>query len=241
MKQFYGLIMLASCLLFSGCAMEVTTQQSDIISEYMSSTLLKNTKGYEDELYNPDDIKEKEQGDVAVDDGEEGSEDSLEEENTEDTTLEVDTDSSKEPDVIEEVQYTFDELIQELGYDDFSVEYAKSTLYDAYPNINSYYTIEPSKGNSLFVVSFDVTNTSKKSQRLNLMLSQFTYQLHVNGKTYTPMLTLLSEDLQYIDMEFGSKESKQAVVVFDVEKDIDISETELVVSYGDKSTIIHIK
>jgi len=92
------------------------------------------------------------------------------------------------------------------------------------------------------VASFLAKNISDKEKTLNLSNSKVLYQLDINvGTVYKPLLTLLENDLQYIDITIGAGKNKTVLLVFEVSKDIDISNINLIASKDDRTEIIEFK
>jgi hypothetical protein len=92
------------------------------------------------------------------------------------------------------------------------------------------------------VASFTATNKKKSKNTLNLSKEEVLYQLDINvGTVYKPQFTLLENDLQYIDLAFKGGESKTVLLVFEISKEADISNINLIISKEDRSEIIEIK
>jgi hypothetical protein len=252
------MILLYSVIL-TGCAKEITNHQSDILAEYMAGTVLKNAVGYEQELIYPDEAT-KDVADSSTDEDKEEIADSQEahtqtsnnsvqvvEEQSGATVVNNTTTNNNQTDNNQtdhnQIDYNIDYvgLIEELGYNNFDISYSDFDFYEKYPNDNNYYSLETTKAKQLLVLTFDITNLSQKSQNLNLLESNINYQLDNSGLIYNPMITMLMDDIQYINLDFAAKETKKAVIVFEVLKDIDISNTNLIIFYQNKTTIIDIK
>lgn len=68
------------------------------------------------------------------------------------------------------------------------------------------------------------------------------YQLDVNvGTIYKPLLTLLKNDLQYFDITLKPGQSEKALLVFEISKDRDAANINLLISRENRSKIIEIK
>lgn len=239
MKKLYIIIILVYSLILTGCAKEITVQQSDILAEYMAGTVLKNTVGYEKELIYPEEVT----NDVTENSSNEGEEEAANSQKpntqTPNNTTVVNNTTTGTIQNNNNVDYVG--LIEELGYNNFSITYSNYDTYNKYPNDNNYYSLETTKAKKLLVLTFDIKNLSNKSQNLNLLESNIKYQLDNNGVMYNPMITMLMDDIQYINLDFAANESKKAVIVFEVLKDIDITNTNLIIFYQNKTTIIDIK
>ena len=58
---------------------------------------------------------------------------------------------------------------------------------------------------------------------------------------YKPLFALLENNLQYINLKVNAGEKVPAVLIFEVTRDIDMSDINLIVSRGSRTEIIEIK
>jgi hypothetical protein len=150
------------------------------------------------------------------------------------TSTESETDETQK-------EYTLTEVIGEKNFD---IEYTDYEVADTYPEDtdSTYFSLTPREGNQLIVVSFIVKNKTDKEKTLNLSKLKILYQLEVNkGTVYKPSLTLLENDLQYIDIKVASGKSEPVLLIFEASKENDMSNIKLLISKDDKSEIIEIK
>ncbi len=234
-------------IMLTGCTQLVvlTEEESDILSEYMAETVLKHEKNYKEALIYPEDTTE----DIADSEKKEVNKSEVATDtkgNIEPVSEYVNSDdklTTLENTIGDETNYMVSDmnLSDELGNGKFEISYANYKLYDSYPtkSKNNYFSLETTEGRKLLVVSFDIKNLTKKTQKINLIKSGFEYTLN-NGSnvTYIPKLTLLLNDIQYLDIEVPAGKTKEAVLVFDVLQDIDISKCNLVVSNQEKNALI---
>jgi hypothetical protein len=61
------------------------------------------------------------------------------------------------------------------------------------------------------------------------------------GTVYKPLLTLLENDLQYIDITIEAGKTETVLLVFEVSKDVEISEINLIALKDERTEIIEIK
>jgi hypothetical protein len=220
----------------------MTEQESNIMAEYMAGVVLKHS-GYKETLVYPEskktlDVQEVNSG---LDTGSTQAPTtpttpttSPAQSPTTSETLAENQNPTKDP--ITQLE-SFNDLIKNK---DFDVKYADFALLDKYPSKSSdYFDLEPNSGNKLFVVKFNVTNLSDKTKIFNLIDQSLNYKLDNNsGNSYAPMKTLLTNDLQFINVNIAAGDSYNAVVVFEVPKDIDITKINLNISKADKTTTI---
>lgn len=241
MKRLKLVLILLLSFTLTGCIQKfnVADEQSDAIAEYMAGMLLENDKDYEQDLIPMEDLNtdnSDEDSETSNDDNDaSAAEDTATENNSDENTV-SNADSTEDKD-----SYTLSEVI---GKKYFNIEYKGYKLTESYPEDpeNTYFTISPRSGYELLVITFTAKNTSSKEKKFDLSKTDVNYQLDINvGTIYKPQFTLLENDLRYFDMSIKGEKSKEAVLVFEVTKDIDISNINLIVSNADKSKILEIK
>lgn len=236
MKRFKLAIIISLMLSLTGCIQkyELTGQQSDAAAEYMAALLLETDEDYKRELIPIEELQE---------DNEEAQEDRTEEEDPTPTAnpLEGDSAGNGSDDTDTEKVYTISEVI---GKDDFDIKYTGYELTASYPKKteDTYFSIDARQGYQLLVASFTATNKTDRKKTLNLSKEDIMYQLDINvGTIYKPQFTVLENNLQYIDMDFKGGESKTVLLIFEISKDTDLSNINLIISKDDKSEIVEIK
>lgn len=71
----------------------------------------------------------------------------------------------------------------------------------------------------LFVVAFQLRNTSSKKRSVNLMKRNIEYPLEIDGATYQLGLNLLEgNDMKYLKLSLAPGEKKKAVLVYNIPK-----------------------
>lgn len=245
MRKIMFIIVMICGFMLTGCVqmVELTDQESDMITEYMAGVVLKHDANYDNSLTNPEDaLNNQEEGSGDVSATNIGSEKlvSLDLKATTDDSDSIKTMNSIELESKEVVKDM--DLTEQMGNGDFSITYSDYGLYDSYNNDNNYFTLEASKGRQLLIVTFDIKNLSNKSKKFNLINSDFNYQLDINiGTIYKPMMTLIVNDIQYINLDIAAGETRKAIIVFDVLRNDNTSDVNLIVSNQDKTTILEMK
>lgn len=231
MKRARILIVLLLIFSLTGCIKEYnyTEEQSDSAAEYMAGKLLEQDDDYDEALI------------------------PIEEISTEPIVTDIPTtDSTQNTDAVPAVtgtaevtetkkEYTLSEVI---GNENFDLKYEGYDITDNYPDDsnNTYFTVTPGKGNQLAIVTFILKNKTEKKKTLNLTKADIQFQLDINGdKVYEPSLSLIENDLQYIDITLKGKEKKQVLLVFEIKKEKEISDISLTASQGKKSMAIVMK
>jgi hypothetical protein len=238
MKRLRLASILLLALSLTGCMQkyEFTEQQSSSAAEYMAGLLLKSDKNYEMNLVSVADM-------ISVD--------TTNGQNTPTLILPMDNDNNSETDEKAldsgetsgsgSKEYTLTEVIDDKN---FNIQYLSYQITDEYPKDkkSSYFSLTPNEGDQLFVVSFSVKNISDKDATLNLSKSKIQYQLDVNEDiVYKPSLTLLENDMQYINMDVKKGKEETMLLIFEISKKADISKINLNVSNNEKTEIIEIK
>lgn len=218
-------------LLLTGCIKEypLSEVQTDAVAEYMAGRLLMEDKNYLASLLTYEEIIE--------------FEDNIQEDN-------LVPKPTKAPDVvndnednapIKDVNYTLSEVI---GVPNFDILYSSYKLVDTYPEdeSNLVFSLDPRPGHQLLVLNFTIENITDKNEVIDLSLSTIQYQLDINvGSIYKPQLALLENNLQYINLNLKAGEKIPAVLIFEVARDIDLSDIKLIISKDSRSEIVEIK
>lgn len=236
MKRLKLILVMILTFSVTGCINEydLTEEQSDAVAEYAAGILLINDDMYDQKLIPMDEYE------TDFDTGFDFSDDSS-------TSLPDDAGSSEDAENDEgnasdsKNKYTLSEVI---GNNNLDIRYKEYMLTPSYPKTpeSDAFSLDARTGYQLLVMSFDVTNTTNKDQRLDLSDAGINYQLDVNaGTIYKPELTFQENDLRFIDITVKSKKTIQALLIFEVNKNEEISGMNLLASKGSKSEIIKIK
>lgn len=157
------------------------------------------------------------------------------------TSSNKDSNSTKESNSTKNDTVTKELSINDIvNYKNFSIQYLNYKVLNSYQSKmnGTYFNLEPDTGSKLLVVHFNIKNISDKTGEFNLIGKQLQYKLSDSNKDYLPMLTLLNEDLQYIDITIKPGKTYNAVIVFEVPKNIDKSKISLNVSKNTKTANI---
>lgn len=240
MKRLFILIICILGITLTGCMKDypLTETQTDIVAEYMASRLLEDDKKYSPSLIAHQAILEIDEitpeDDILPEPTEipEVSEDNMDDR--------ADTNGSSSDTTIE-IQYTLSEVI---GDSNFDIQYTGYKFADTYPEdeSNLVFSVDPRAGYQLLVVDFTIENISDSDKTIDLSKASIQYQLDINvGTIYKPQLALLENNLQYINLNVKAGVKITAVLIFEVTKDIDMSDINLIVSRDARTEIIEIK
>lgn len=235
MKRLLVLIICILSITLAGCIKDypLSEAQTDIVAEYMANRLLHYDKHYSSSLLSYQEIYEIEPEPTDIPD--------INDENNDIDESNNDENSDNDGTVSEDIQYTLSEVI---GDDSFDIQYSGYHLADTYPEdeSNLVFSVDPRKGYQLLVVDFIVENISDEDRIIDLSKAQIQYQLDINvGTIYKPQLALLENNLQYIKLNVRAGEKIPAILIFEVTRDIDMSDINLIVTRDTKTKIIEIE
>lgn len=237
-KLILGMILL---LMFSltGCIhkYQLTEADAEVAAEYMAGLLLNQDENYKPDLLNREELQNEEQSEVITEEDSDAKPTTAPDSGDNASQTQMNNETTGEA----EDNFTIAEVI---GTKNFDIQYDSYKLCDVYPEdeSNAYFSLTPLKGNQLLVASFTVKNITGEKKRLDLRKSEVAYQLDINvGTIYKPLLTLLENNLKYIDITIGAGKKESVLLIFEVSKNIDINNINLIISNGAKTDIIEIK
>ncbi len=237
-----GLVLLTLLMLsLTGCLHEyqLTEESTEVVAEYMAGVLLNKDENYERHLLSWEELNITTEEDAERPDNS-GNED-IGDESKEEPDKDKQTPIRGEESTESNKDYTITEVI---GADHINISYNSYKFYNVYPEdeTNAYFSLTPMEGNQLLVVSFTAENLTDKEKRLDLRKSKVDYQLDINvGTIYKPLLTLLENNLKYIDMKIGAGKKEEVLLIYEISKDLQVDDINLIISNGAKTEIIDIK
>lgn len=232
-KRFF-LIGLSVILAFSvsGCTKvkDLTEEETYLIAEYAADLLLKYDLNYKDRI---------EDGTKATAKSEEATTD---EEVTTEATTEAD---SSEGQNVNEVQVPDEsakpagsesDIAKIIGLANASIAYQNYKIVSQYPEGDGeeLVSLEAEDGYQLMVVNFQVSNLTEDSMNVSLFDKALDYRLVCNGnKAAKPMLTILIEDLETLDVIVNPGEPQNAVLIFQISDSVksSLENAELYIEY----------
>jgi hypothetical protein len=237
-KLFLLLIVICGVTL-TGCAqlIDMNDQESDVLAEYMAGTMLRHADNYDEALIYPETTETAETAETTeTTDISDPINNTIE--NTTEETPDITTtlDDSQNGNIV-----NLENMFKGILKDNFGVTYTDYKFYDSYPDENEFFTLETTKDKKLLAVTFNVKNITNKSKTLDLKEYNLIYQLTDNEDiTYNPMMTLLNNDIQYINLKIAAGKTQKAVILFNVPKDIDMTNMKLAITYKDKTTLLEL-
>ena len=224
MKKLYGFIMVfLMVVMLVGCTSEnipITEEESDAIAQYCAHLLLKYDKNKVDDrkLMDKDELedyyKELEKANptpVPSGDPTPTPKPTKAPKPTSSDKTEKDNKPSATPEDTSDKAGSLTEL---YGIKGFEVKYKSGKLTKTY-NENDYSTITARDGEMIFSASFEIENTGKESKKFVSSDSNVKYVLYCeNGNMYSPQISMLSNDIQFLNDEVGAKKDFTAVLLF---------------------------
>ncbi len=237
MKKKVLICMLPFLFTLAGCApkFEYTSEQSAATAEYMAGLLLRYTSSYSDKLLSDDELKEEEVADITVTPTKAPDQSSVKGNDNSDKGIGGNTET-------EEAVHKEVSLTELIGVPGFQLEYKDYSLEPFYPKnaTNEVFSITARKGYQLAIVTFTLTNTSDAKGEIELTSPK--YELNINeNELYEPQLSLMENDLKYLNMKVAEGDSKTVLLIFEIKKDTNITSMILTATNDDKKSTTKIK
>ncbi len=238
MKKKLLICVLPFLFTLTGCAQkfDYTPEQSAATAEYMAGLLLKYASNYQSDLLTEEELIQNDNDAAAVTAAPtEVPEQNVAADEKNSETGAGETEASAKP--LKEVS-----LSEVIGTPGFELQYKDYSLKDFYPEnaTKEVFSITPRQGYQLAVISFELSNQSNAKGEIKLTTPQ--YQLNINqGVLYEPQLSLLENDLKYLDMKVAKGESEAVLLIYEVKKDEKITSMSLTVTNEDKTATVNLK
>ncbi len=240
MKRLKLLIIIAFAVSLTGCMQDYNYDEeySDAIAEYMAGMILSNDKDYTHALVTTQNMM--------VDNKNEAKETLVKDNNKDTTTEGINTQGSVaetgQDNNVSQNNATISDIINNKNFDINYIGYHLTDTYPEDPGNTDFVLMPRGEEYQLLVVDFQVKNKTKSKKELNLIKSELNFQLKINDETvYKPLLTLLENNLQYIDIDIEGGKSEKVLLIFEVSKIVKISDINLTISDQNKSAAINMK
>mgnify|MGYP002472570978 CR=1 FL=1 len=231
-------IMSVSIMLLSACSSTKTLKDENnaIVAQYIAGSVLKFDKYYSGGLVYPYQRPSSDKNVKA--DPVLASVNKKEDIIKNDKVIKNDN-SSKQEDTRE----TYSELSDIYQNKNLTVDLKKFTTTTSYSGDYSEqaFNVEAKSGNQLVILEFNIKNNSKKKQTVNLVRSGISYELKIGDEVYYPILSIVSNDIQYFSSTIAAGKSKNAVLLFEVPQKTKISNTTLTVTNIDNVSQVTVK
>lgn len=233
MRKRLCAVVLAVLVMLTGCASSVpdlSRLHNNMEAEYMAGTLLKYSKNYDEMLdydrsiLNPTPTPEptRRPAPKASDDvGQEGTDD---------------MGSSAQG----EKPVNFVELDQLSLKQEVRLEYVSCELKKTYGSHDA--SVSAHEGNRLLIVKFRMKNQSASDQGVDMSKAGMSFSLERDGASAgSPLQTILRNDLQYFREKIPGGESREAVLIFEIQGKQSVGDANVVVSDGKKAARVSLQ
>lgn len=225
--RFLCAVLAVSVLSLTGCAdiKNLSEEQENEIAEYAAGVLLQNSDKYPYRLITKE---EKEVTETPTPTSTAAQASDAPQESQPEQTKAAPEDSKKE--------VSLDDLYHLKGV---SISYTSYRLADKYGSSQ----IRAEQGKKLLVAEFSLKNNSGAKKKVKLIdRRKITYQLNVDGTTYSPQISLLENQLDYLEAAIAKGKSQKAVLVFQVDKNAtNASSINLSIEEGNNKTSVKMK
>ena len=227
--RFLCAVLAVSVLSLTGCAdiKNLSEEQENEIAEYAAGVLLQNSDKYPYRLITKEEKEVTETPTPTPTSAAAQASDAPQESQPEQTAA-APEDSKKE--------VSLDDLYHLKGV---SILYTSYCLADKYGSSQ----IRAEQGKKLLVAEFSLKNNSGAKKKVKLIdRRKITYQLNVDGTTYSPQISLLENQLDYLETVIAKGKSQKAVLVFQVDKNAtNASSIDLSIEEGNNKTSVKMK
>ncbi len=225
--RFLCAVLAVSVLSLTGCAdiKNLSEEQENEIAEYAAGVLLQNSDKY------PYRLIAKEEKEVT--------------ETPTPTSAAAQASDAPQESQPEQTAATPEDSKKEVSLDDLYHLKGVSILYTSYRLADKYGSsqIRAEQGKKLLVAEFSLKNNSGAKKKVKLIdRRKITYQLNVDGTTYSPQISLLENQLDYLETVIAKGKSQKAVLVFQVDKNATNASTiDLSIEEGNSKASVKMK
>lgn len=225
--RFLCAVLAVSVLSLTGCAdiKNLSEEQENEIAEYAAGVLLQNSDKY------PYRLIAKEEKEVT--------------ETPTPTSAAAQASDAPQESQPEQTKATPEDSQKEVSLDDLYHLKGVSILYTSYCLADKYGSsqVRAEQGKKLLVAEFSLKNNSGAKKKVKLIdRRKISYQLNVDGTTYSPQISLLENQLDYLEATIAKGKSQKAVLVFQVDKNAtNASSIDLSIEEGNNKTSVKMK
>ena len=250
-KKLVATVLAATMLTGCGGA-ELTDEQSAMVAQYAAGLLLKYDKNYSDRLLNDEEIAAAEEAEriaaqkaAELEKIREEMQNAASAENTKnnESSESNGTGTKGQSQEAEEAKVSMNEILQISGFD---IQYKGYELLDTYPPANEdektddvYFSLSASPERKLLTLRFNITNTSTETSKISLVDKEMLCKLVMpDGSKKNAMMTMLLNDLAFYEEEVKAGESKEAVVIFEINPETNLEKFDLSVVIGENAYMV---
>lgn len=224
-------------LFFSGCgkSVELTDEESAIISQYAASLLLEYDVNYESPLKEEIKVQEEIQEETVTEEKQEPV--------SEEEQQGMETETPEET-VTEKTEKTKGSLTEVFGIDGIEVVYKECQFATSYPNNGNGsggFMMTAERGQKLAILKFAVTNTSAQPQTCNILAGIPTFKATINGESAPARMTILLEDLSTTCEEIAPGATVEKILICQVSEGLseNVEQLEILTTFNKEiSTVV---
>lgn len=227
----------------------VTEEEQDMIAEYIAHLMLKYDREYEPTLAETLDVPAEspevdEEFDVLGGDKEQDTDEKPDDGQQEKPDDGKSDDGKTDGDSAGKTPESNSDLNGIFGVADVQVAFTGYEECGMYPKdeTDSYFSLVAPAGKKFAVMKFAITNQSSGEKKFSQLETELKYRLDLDSKTYVkPSMTLLVNDLQFIDITLEPQGTQEAVLVFAVDENASLAGANLLVYSKTKTAIEKLK
>ncbi|MCI9338380.1 MAG: hypothetical protein HFH93_12760 [Lachnospiraceae bacterium] len=214
-KKSVMAVLLVSMLGFSGCAEnqipDMTEEEMQAVGEFVAYTLTKYDVGHGSRLMDLPPEEDKVPAATPAPEPAESTE-PAETEPTEETPV-TEAPGAELEDV---TNYTAEEV---MGLPEgVTLTYAGLEICDSYPGESDAFAVTATEGKKLLVLKFSITNTLDQEARVDLLSTQTTYKISVDGeRSRRAFTTMLPNDMAFYADTLSAGAGAEAVLVTEID------------------------
>lgn len=236
---------MAFCLVGCGVKVEdMTDAQAELVTEYATQILLKHGSASNQNLLNDEKMKEEEAKEAEIRERNKKMQEAKEaflqsdgEEQKENQNAES-TDATAEANTEKEEEEYIENATAIMKVENFDLNYSDYNLCASYPEEkreDDFLSVDAKEGKQLLVLNFKVTNQLAEEQNLDLFSKAARFFLSVNGGAVIESSpTILMDDLSMFREDVAASESRELVLLFEVDAATQVETMELTIKCGDQ-------
>lgn len=213
-----ALLMMVFSILITGCGsemVELTPEQSAVISEYAVGLLLKYDKNYKSRLMSDKEIAAAEEKQRII-------EEEARQREAQRLAQESENKKTEEQSTVEEAVQNVS-ISEFLDMDGFSIDYQSYEITESYPGSGDgdlFLSMDAAQGTQLLVLHFNIVNQTQDVQVCDILSKSVRASVKINdGNWKNALLTMLQDDLLGYQGSIEAGSAQDAVVIIEIPSD----------------------
>lgn len=213
-----ALLMMVFSILITGCGsemVELTPEQSAVISEYAVGLLLKYDKNYKSRLMSDKEIAAAEEKQRII-------EEEARQREAQRLAQESENKKTEERSTVEEAVQNVS-ISEFLDMDGFSIDYQSYEITESYPGSGEgdmFFSMDAAQGAQLLVLHFNIVNQTQDVQVCDILSKSVRASVKINdGNWKNALLTMLQDDLLGYQGSIEAGSAQEAVIIIELPSD----------------------